>query len=875
LADTYLRDDEDDREIEDEAFITVDDDLTEQVAHEELVSGLNEGREIDDEPYGDELEDEDAIDWDAQGPEDDFYENLAERLTDNERAAIAREAIEIIEQDDLARQPWLESQEERYKILGLVRSDMDDGPFKGSANIVYQGLIESAVRWSAGALNLLLPEDGPVKVNILGSDRSEEQKDRAERVERHENFSCMKDDEAFIPEIKRAVMRLPIDGSVFFYSHRDPDRDTTASEFIDAEDLIAPYGTVSLETVDHFTRRIKHTHNQLIRLMASKYYRTAEIPEPEIGEDDSEEQGERAIDKVEKVENVDDREDFHILYEYHANLDIPNFEDEHQGEATGIHLPYRVCIHRKTEEVLAIYRDWRPEDPLKLRRQRVRKIDFLPGYRFYGLSLYDLIGMMSWAGTGALRLILDGSLSASIPGGFKTKEGSKLTEDRVQIEPNTWKSVGLSYDEIQRAFYTPPTHPPSPALFSTFQLIDEGVRRLGQISDIATGTADNKAPVGTTMALLEEAHKVTKATHLHVLQCFTPVLRDRHEINQRYLPPAGFNYAEGDQDAVIFEDDYGPDLEIDVRADRQATTTMERVVKNQNLYQLSMENPGQFNHHEILKRLVRALEPGGDIDEILPDPSEVPDRDPVTEAQAMLVGKPIKAFQHQDHRSHIQVHLAMAQNPGLLGHPEVVERLGPVMQAHMAEHLGYLIAEQVAGMGVQLQPWDPEAEQELGKELPQDPQFNNMVAQQAAQMAEQLAQMQGLPPPPPPPPPPEVLKQQEHEQKMGHRDQEHQQKIGQEQEKHQLKLVLDQEAHQQEMVQDMEEHAADIGKKSEDRAMEIGERQQDRQMAAIEQVEDRERDVAAQDEDRERQQQDQDLDNDVKALDAVKKVFGE
>jgi hypothetical protein len=464
------------------AYITADDDLKKDVEHQQLMEGLVGDRDIEVEPEAEA----DPVET------EDFHEDLTKHLDESQLNLIASEAIEVIEQDDRARAPWLESQETRYEVLGLIKSDMDDGPFRGSSNVTYQGLIEACVRWSVGILGALVPADGPVKAKILGDDQGEEQKERAERVEKYENASCMVLDEGYVPEVKRAAMRLPVDGSIFMYTYRDPTKDCTRSEFVDCEDIVVPYGTVSLETADHFSRRMKKTQGDMIRLMASGFYRTIEIPKPDASQD--EEEGERVIDEVEKVEQADERIDHHTLYEYYAYLDLPNFEDEDDdGEKSGIALPYRITIERTTDKVLSIKRDWREDDDLKRRRQRIRKIDFLPGYRFYGLSLYDLIGIMSWAGTGAMRLLLDGSFFAAIPGGFKTKEGAQMEDERIEIMPGVWRSVGMTYDELSKSFYSPPSKEPGPALFQLYQNIDEAVRRLGSTSDLLAGGADNKA----------------------------------------------------------------------------------------------------------------------------------------------------------------------------------------------------------------------------------------------------------------------------------------------------------------------------------------------------------------------------------------------
>ena len=65
---------------------------------------------------------------------------------------------------------------------------------------------------------------------------------------------------------------------------------------------------------------------------------------------------------------TDDR--FKIL-EMRVDLDLPGYEDEEDGEPTGIALPYIVTIEKASSKILAIRRNWRPEDEHKKKRLKL------------------------------------------------------------------------------------------------------------------------------------------------------------------------------------------------------------------------------------------------------------------------------------------------------------------------------------------------------------------------------------------------------------------------------------------------------------------------------------------------------------------------
>lgn len=102
--------------------------------------------------------------------------------------------------------------------------------------------------------------------------------------------------------------------------------------------------------------------------------------------------------------------------------------------------------------------------------------------------------------------------------------------------------------------------------------------------------------------------------------------------------------------------------------------------------------------------------------------------------------KPAKAFARQDHKAHIQVHMAPMQDPMIMqllqGNPQAPQ-MQAAMQAHIAEHLGmqYRIEiEQRLGMAL------PPQYDEAGEEVEMDPVLEAKLAPLLAQAAQQVLQ---------------------------------------------------------------------------------------------------------------------------------------
>jgi hypothetical protein len=109
-------------------------------------------------------------------------------------------------------------------------------------------------------------------------------------------------------------------------------------------------------------------------------------------------------------------------------------------------------------------------------------------------------------------------------------------------------------------------------------------------------------------------------------------------------------------------------------------------------------------------------------------------RDPVTENMAIINGKPVKAFEHQDHEAHIKVHLAFSQDPKLaelIGQNPQAQAIVAAGYAHLNEHIAFEYKRQIQDqLGVDL----PKEDQPLPEDIEGD------IARLTATAAEQLLQ---------------------------------------------------------------------------------------------------------------------------------------
>jgi hypothetical protein len=147
--------------------------------------------------------------------------------------------------------------------------------------------------------------------------------------------------------------------------------------------------------------------------------------------------------------------------------------------------------------------------------------------------------------------------------------------------------------------------------------------------------------------------------------------------------------------------------------------------------QLAAQAPDLYDM-PVLHRQMMELIGIPNADEIVPNPEDIKPEDPVTENQNMLMLKPIKAFEYQDHEAHIRVHMVLRNDPQIAQDTQNSPMGGAVMasiDAHIREHLGFQLRDQIEGeLGVPLPP--------MGDPLPADVEkrLSTLIADAADQL---------------------------------------------------------------------------------------------------------------------------------------------
>ena len=647
--------------------------------------------------------DPDAVD------EDEFNENLAETLDEGQLTELAGDLLGEFEDDLSSRKDWIQTYVDGLELLGMKVEDRTE-PWPGACGVYHPMLSEALVKFQAETMMETFPAQGPVRTEIIGKE-TPETRDAAARVQADMNYQLTDVMVEYRPEHERMLWGLGLAGNAFKKVYYDPSLGRQASMYIPAEDVVVPYGASSLEVTGRITHVMRKTSNELNKLQASGFYRDVDLPEPV----DTLDEIEKAI--AEKMGFRASSDDRYKLLEMHVDLVLPDDKMAKDEAENDVAVPYVVTIDKATQTVLAIRRNWNPDDERKQKRNHFVHYSYIPGFGFYAFGLIHLIGAFAKSGTSLIRQLVDAGTLSNLPGGFKTK-GLRVKGDDTPIAPAEWRDVDVASGTMRDNIMPLPYKEPSQVLYSLLGTIVEEGRRFASAADLQVSDMSGQAPVGTTLAILERTLKTMSAVQARIHYSMKQEFRLLKTIIADYTPET-YSYDPEDGDRKAKKSDYDRVNVIPV-SDPNAATMAQKIVQYQAVLQLAQGAPQLYDlpylHRQMLEVLgiqnAEKLVPLKDGDEMKP-------RDPVSENMDVINGKPVKAFIYQDHEAHIAVHMAAMQDPKvaqLMGQNPNAQAMQAAMQAHIAEHLAFAYRKQIEEQaGVPLPP--PNAEMDEATEL--------------------------------------------------------------------------------------------------------------------------------------------------------------
>lgn len=665
-------------------------------------------------------------------------ENLVDYLDAMTLSRLAAQVIEDVDADKEARADWHEWVAKSMTVFGIQPPANEKTKF---SQVIHPMLAEGIVQTQARLLSEILPPEGPAKGIQLG-EKTEEKQAQAERAKDYINYHLTEKDEGYFEDSDQMFLFLAKDGSVFRKVYYDPIEDMNVARMVKAEDLIVPYTTTSLRT------SLRHTHQ--FRLSEHEHQRYVDVghfadvklhPAEPLNEEEDEAQ--EAYDTADNRTNSQSPNDGQ--YQFYEQYLYFNFKEltypgkpvlneltgeEMPGAPEQASVPYVVTVEKDSQKVVAVYLDWRFGDERRKRRATFIHHKYLPGFGFYGMGLTHLLGHLSSAATGIVRAILDSASRAIFPAGFRSKD-VKIPAGEHAIEPGEFRESECSADELAKAFFPLPFKEPGDSMFKMLEIILGAGQRIGSTVDAMVGDASNTGPVGTTVALIEQGSKILSGVHKRVHASMRRELRAIAAAQYEYGQDIEhWNYEGGS--GQVMREDFDDRIDITLVSDPNLFSATQKTAIGQAMLELYKQFPGLFDEFDVVEYIVKAI--NGPV-HFLKDPKDTPRCDPVTEGSRAIAGKPIRAFQDQDHDAHLIVHDAQVMMAQQMMAPEQAQLIVAKLLEHKAQHQAFQY--QNAVQQDSLEPLPPLDLYE-GESLPAEAEI--VISQQEAQVVAQMQQ---------------------------------------------------------------------------------------------------------------------------------------
>ena len=458
--------------------------------------------------------------------ENDWFRNLVDDIADGALNSIAQDLLRGIRDDIESRKDWIEDRAQGIKLLGLklevpgLQGTSDGAPIEGMSKVRHPLLLEAVLRFQANARSELLPTDGPVKVRNDNNNPSLQQDQLANCLEQDLNHYLTATASEYYPDTDRMLLMLGFGGTSFKKVYFCPLRNRPVSESVDADDLIVNNSATDLSNAKRITHRAYMKPSTVKRLQILGVYRDIDLSTPQMPTLDSAQREKNAQQGISMDSfNPDDRD--REIYEVYCELDVTGFEHKYKKKQSGLEIPYIVTLDVSSQKVLSIVRNYDEDDQeLPTAKKRFAKFTFVPGMGFYDIGLLHILGNTTNAITAAWRELLDAGMYSNFPGFLMADTGARQNTNIFRVPPGGGALVKTNGMPINQAIMPLPYKEPSGALMNLVNQMAETGMRVGGTSEVMVTEGKPDAPVGTTLAMIEQAQKVLNSVHkrLHAAQ---------------------------------------------------------------------------------------------------------------------------------------------------------------------------------------------------------------------------------------------------------------------------------------------------------------------------------------------------------------------
>lgn len=480
--------------------------------------------------------------------------DLSNLLSEDVLATLGNDVKEDWERDNNSRSEWVEQCKNALDKAAQSKRDAKDYPWASASNVQYPILTVAAQQFAARAYPAIvkgdeavgvkvlgtqpptLPQDAPPEIQQMAQQAGEQyaaKQARAKRVKTWLNYSLFYKMPDWEGDMDILLNQVPITGMGFKKVYFDPRIGCTVSEYVNPLRLTVPCDTVSLEHAPRITHDFDLYPYQIVAGMRSGLYREFDYDW-----------------------NADSDEDQKLrigLEQYRL----------HDLDGDGVPEPYIVTVDSETCKVLRIEADYSTED-IKVvdatevamvegeqveatvqkvvsikRKQHFVAFPFMPDPkgRFYAMGFGQLLAPLTDVINTALNELIDAGHAQNAGGGFIASglriQGAGQT-NVLRFKPGEFKVVNSSAQDLRGQIFERTVPQPSQVLYNMLELVLGAAKDISAVKDVLTGEANSNAPVGTTLALIEQGLQTFTALYKRIYRSLKQEFKLIYECEARY-----------------------------------------------------------------------------------------------------------------------------------------------------------------------------------------------------------------------------------------------------------------------------------------------------------------------------------------------------
>jgi hypothetical protein len=667
-----------------------------------------------------------------------FYGNLIEQVDPRYLGTLGEETVELITDDDDSRAIWKRIVKDCTDFLGMSKGRPNAGQtMPKDTNIYGPTLRKSVLTMSSKIHQTLFPAGSFVHSNILGESNAETE-DRAKRIEDWFNYYLFEVLKGYKSDKDLLILWYTICGSAFSKAYIDPVFQRPIAPYIHPNDLIISPDGSCLEDAERITHQFEITDRDYQSRVRSGMYREERL-EQSIDIGDSIQAHAKARYGI-KASPTDEKNKIYTFYECMRWASIPGLEEA----GAPAMLPYVITVEKNSAKVLRIQRNYDPTDHLFNRKNPYTQYKLFPGFGPYGMGMAHLALDLAKAETQTMNELIRAAELSNQPSLFYSSGSIRKESTQIQMSPGSINRIDAIDGNVNNAISPLPTKEPSSVLFQLMQSFGQNIQDISAIRELTPENVPANATATTMMGILSTMHIMEDSVINRLYDSFKNELGLFNDLFAQWIPeePYPFSVLGGEQ--IIMRNDFNAGISVIPIIDPNVSSQTFHLIANETLLGLAATNPDLYDIRAVHEKALRSMRISG-IDAVLkpvpppePPPPPPPQIDPVTENQKIMKGEPVQAYKAQDHQSHITVHGGIVEQ--LTADPAQATALA-ALQAHLHDHQAFLWANEIqARMQMQI-PEDP-------TQIP--PEFQDQIAQKAAEatLSKQQEQQAATPPPP-------------------------------------------------------------------------------------------------------------------------------